>query len=135
MRYLTLLLIAASTCTGAEPLPVALKAGQVAPYAGQLLSPRRAATLSQRLEDALTRTRSLRAALDARSVEATALRSSVTLHEEREARYKAEADRAVQAAGAAKAEGKVQRAKGVITGIGIGHIAVKAISALVGWLF
>lgn len=127
---LVLCLLTAGATIAAEPQPVALRAGSVAPYAGVLLSNVRAATL-ERKAAALVE---LRTALAARSAEATALRSSVALHQEREAKYKAEADSATRAAGMQRAANRAEKAKGLATGVAIGHIAVRVISWLLGGL-
>lgn len=107
---------------------VALKQGAPAPFTGILQSVKTAKGVRAKLL-ALTE---LRGALDARSAEATALRSSVAIHEQREAAYKAEADRAVQTAGVARAHAKVAGTRGLIKGVSLGMALKTALGALFG---
>lgn len=119
-------LLMAVAALAAEPPPVKLGAGQPAPYAGYLLTRVRLARLSGKaaaLQD-------LQAALAARTRERDAEAQRAALQAKLAGDYKAEADRAVLVAGAARAHGRVRYGQGLVTGIGIGHLAVKAI----GWL-
>ena len=126
------LLLLSVTLTGLSYLgvlaadAVPLRAGQVAPFDGVLQS----VQLARGVRAKLAALVELRAALDARSVQVTALTSANALLLERSARYKAEADRATQAATIAGAKARTAGTKGFVAGASVGALVFKVI----GWI-